>query len=1226
MYAELLCTSNYSFLRGASHPEELVEEAARLGHRAVAITDENTVGGVVRAHTAAKERGIKLLIGARLTPADGPQLAAYATDRAAYGRLTRLISTGRRRAPKGECMLTMQDIFDAGEGLLFLVRPPRQIDDSFIAAAGHIRDRFGDRAYLAATRDYGPGDIARLRALAAAAQDTRLPLVATNDVHYHDVHRRPLQDVLVCVREGCTIGEAGYRLFPHAERHLKSPQEMARLFRGAGPAAAAAPGRTLELADRCHFSLDELRYEYPIELAPPGVTPMRHLIDLTWRGAAVQFPGGVPEGVRRQIEHELALIDELKYEAYFLTVHDIVRFARSRDIFCQGRGSAANSAVCYCLGVTSVDPSRIGLLFERFVSRERNEPPDIDVDFEHERREEVIQYIYGKYGRERAGLTAVVTTYRRRSAIRDVGKALGLSLDLVDRLAKDTDWWDKEMLSEDQLARSGLSGGDRTLRLLVALTRTLFGFPRHRSQHVGGFVITRGPLCELVPIENAAMPDRTVIEWNKDDIDELGILKVDVLGLGMLTCIHKAFDMIEERGVRGKGTRGKGKSKLIDAAKTIDSLPQSICYQGDDDGSDSELSRFNSLAEGNDAGRGSISDDEVVSGGRAFRSDAADAPSGSVDSIKYRRRPLAAVEEELHQALADRTGIFSGARHAARIVGTPESVAGNRTDFRITNGRGENPQRTPLRSSTPVSEQVAEVEPLPLAACPLPLLRPRRLQLHTIPPEDPIVYDMICRADTIGVFQIESRGQMSMLPRLRPRNFYDLVIEVAILRPGPIQGNMVHPFLRRRNGIEPVTYPNEAIKGVLEKTLGVPLFQEQVMRLAVVAAGFTGGEADRLRRAMAAFRRQGEVEQFYRRFMEGMRANGYSEEFGEQLFDQIRGFGAYGFPESHAASFALLVYVSAWLKRYHPAAFAAALLNSQPMGFYAPAQIVRDAREHGVPILPVDVNYSEWGCTLEPPPGVSVGQKAPAGAAPAAWGRGGPALRLGLRMVKGLQEDAMRQLVAARAHRPFKTIADLARRCPLGRGVLERLARANAFGSLRLDRRAALWQILAVERAPAELPLFAMMEPREPKVRLPEMPLGQRIYYDYAMTGLSLEAHPVSLAREALRQRGRIEAAKLLDTPSGRWVRIAGLVICRQRPETASGVMFITLEDETGAANVIVRTHVYEKYRSAVLHALLLDITGRVERQGAVIHVLATKAEDFSGLMPPVTVSSRDFR
>jgi error-prone DNA polymerase len=888
-YAELHVTTNFTFLTGASHPEEFVERAAALGLGAIAITDRNSLAGVVRAHIAAKETGIPLVVGCRveLTAKDSPSpsdtsrlrdsvpscldretsarssaardgvpprngasdinttsslrdfvssslsILLFPTSRSAYGHLCQLLTLGKRRAPKGECHLTLDDVLAHHEGLLAVVIPPPVLDDAFTDVFHRLKRTFDDdRLSLAVSREYGPNDHARLAHLAELARDASIPLVATNDVHYHIPERRKLQDVVTCIRHGCTIHEAGFRLIANAERPLKAPKEMARLF-AAYPDAIT---RTVEIAQRAlQFNLDELRYEYPDEVCPQGMTPMQHLRRLTWRGADERYPGGIPDRVRAQVEHEFELIEELNYAPYFLTVHDLVIFARSRGILCQGRGAAANSAVCYCLGVTAVDPDRIDLLFERFVSKERNEPPDIDIDFEHERREEVIQYIYRKYGRDRAALTAEVISYRGRSAVREVGKAMGLSLDCVDRLAKNIDWWHDGVGDPRVLRDIGVNPDDPTIRAVMALSHEILGFPRHLSQHVGGFVITRTPLSELVPIENAAMPDRTVIEWDKDDIDAMGMLKVDCLGLGMLTCISKALRLVNEGRHGGRGKRDEETERRRDG--------------------------------------------------------------------ETRRR-------------SDR--------------------------------KGSPPTTLSLRHSVSSS------------------LPDRPLELHTIPPEDPLVYDMICAADTIGVFQIESRAQMTMLPRLRPRCFYDLVIEVAIVRPGPIQGDMVHPYLRRRNGEEPVTFPNDEVKKVLGKTLGVPLFQEQAMSLAIVAAGFTPGEADRLRRAMAAWKRSGnQMKRFGERFITGMLARGYERDFAERCFRQIQGFSDYGFPESHAASFALLVYVSAWLKRHHPAEFAAALINSQPMGFYAPAQIVRDAQEHGVEVRPIDVQCSEWDCTVE---------------------------------------------------------------------------------------------------------------------------------------------------------------------------------------------------------------------------------------------------------------------
>jgi error-prone DNA polymerase len=995
-YAELQVTTNFSFLRGAAHPEELAATAAALGHRAVAVTDRNSLAGVVRAHQAAKEVGIRLVVGCRLDLSDGQSLLVFPENRVAYGRLTRLLTLGKRRAPKGECRLDYADVAAHGDGQVVVVLPSETAEMAELAA--RVAADFRGRAYLAVHHLYRGDDGKRLARLAALGEKVGLPLVATNDVLYHIPERRPLQDVLTCIREGCTIAQAGFRLAANAEHHLKPAAEMARLFRGHEDAVA----RSLEIAARCRFSLGELRYEYPEEADPGGRTPQQRLADLAWAGARERFskspsppfrgeregpalkapegevsktepelsapltptlsprPAGVEEKegqpfpgrdcisskIRKLIAHELELIEKLDYARYFLTVHDIVRFARSRGILCQGRGSAANSVVCYCLGITAVDPSRIDVLFERFISAARNEPPDIDVDFEHERREEVIQYVYEKYGRNRAGLAATVIRYRSRSAIREVGKALGLSVDVVAALAGIVWGWSNDPIADQRVREAGLDPTDRNLRLALDLAAELVGFPRHLSQHVGGFVITRGPLCELVPIENAAMDGRTVIEWDKDDLDALGILKIDVLALGMLTCIRKAFALI-------------------------------------------------------------------------------------------------------------------GKHHG------------------------------------------------------------RTIELATVPPEEPAVYDMLSRADSLGVFQVESRAQMTMLPRLKPREFYDLVIEVAIVRPGPIQGDMVHPYLRRRSGKEPVDYPSEALRQVLGKTMGVPLFQEQAMKIAIVGAGFAPEEADRLRRAMATFKRNGDIHLFRDKFVAGMVANGYQRDFAQRCFSQIEGFGTYGFPESHAASFALLVYISAWIKCFYPEVFACALLNSQPMGFYAPAQIVRDAREHGVEVRPVDVNCSAWDCTLEAPlvaptkaavgnicsrhsdyssprqkpgsisprveaviaaDGVRSLNEARAAAAwvPAFAGTttgfcGGDesrcwALRLGLRQIKGFAEADAERLVAARGG-GYPDPQALWRRSGLGRGALERLAEADAFRSMGLDRRRALWALKALGEPP--LPLFA---------------------------------------------------------------------------------------------------------------------------------------------------------
>ncbi len=1035
-YAELSTMSNYTFLTGASHPEELVQQAALLGHSVACIADVNTLAGIVRAHVAAKDIGIPLAVGSRLRLArDGDmEVLVYPTDRASYARLCRLLTIGRRRAPKGECDLGVEDLIEHSHGLLGILMPPDHIDDRFIDTARRLRGMFSDdRLSLAAWVAYGPDDAERLRRFEQCACACGVPLVATNAVRYHEPARRPLQDVLTCIRRGCTIDEAGCAIHPNAERHLKPKDEMLRLF---GPLDAAVH-RADEVARRASaFSLDELRYEYPSAACPDGLTPLDYLTREAWAGAHRRYPDGVPDKVRTSLQSELELIAELHYEPYFLTCYDIVTFARSRGILCQGRGGAANSAVCYCLGITEVDPARFQLLFARFVSRERGEPPDIDIDFEHERREEVIQYIYAKYGRDRAALTAEVISYRGRSAVREVGKAMGLSLDAVDTLAKSLDHWGGQPRA-DRVREAGFDPRDPTLAKVLTLTRQLIGFPRHLSQHVGGFVITRGPLCELVPVENASMEDRTVIEWDKDDIDAMGMLKVDCLGLGMLTCVRKSFDLIRE--------------------------------------------------------------------------------------------------------------------HRGRDLSMPKVL-------------GE------------------------LA-------------------EDPDVYAMIQKADTLGVFQIESRAQMSMLPRLRPENFYDLVIEVAIVRPGPIQGKMVHPYLRRRNGEEPITYPNAAIEDVLGRTLGVPLFQEQAMRLAIVAAGFTPDEADKLRRAMAAWKRKGDaIFRFGEKIIAGMMERGYAREFAERCFEQIKGFSEYGFPESHAASFALLVYASCWLKYYEPAAFAAALINSQPMGFYRPAQIIRDAREHGVVVRPVDVNHSQWDCTLED---------------------GGEAIRLGLRLVKGLAKaDAECVAQAVGQYGPFHAIASLWRTSGVRVMGLRRLAEADAFGSMGLDRRGALWAIkpLRDER----LPLFEQQESPDTDGidELPATSPRQRVLHDYQTTGLSLKAHPMSFIRSTLDGLSVIRAADLRSEqrcPQGRSLAVAGVVLCRQRPGTASGVVFLTLEDETGIANIVVWPRVYERFRRVTRLSSALVIHGRIERQGEVIHLHANRIESLDDQLDNLNTRSRDF-
>jgi error-prone DNA polymerase len=1057
VYAELHTLSNFSFLRGASQPEELVAQAKALNYSALALTDECSLAGVVRAHVAAKEHGLPLIIGTELkclderggrkpepTPAGRPQgegqdgpsqlkLVVLATDRASYGAMSRLISKARRATRKGCYALARADLEGALAGCLIIWLP--RVDKA--ARQGQqeeegrwLRERFAGRLWIGVELTTCGHDTRRLQLLEALGKKLELPCVAAGDVHMHRRSRRALQDVLTAIRIRVPLQAAGYALYPNGERSLRSLQRLSELY----PAPLLA--QTLQIAERCAFKLDELRYEYPEEIVPPGETPTSHLRALTMRGCAYRWPAGAPAAVRENIEHELRLIEELKFEPFFLTVHDVVEYARSQKILCQGRGSAANSTVCYCLRITEVDPSRMSMLFERFISKERNEPPDIDVDFEHERREEVIQYIYGKYSRERAALAATVICYRPRSALRDVGKALGLDLAQVDKLARGMQWWDGQRIDPDRIRASGFDPDDPVIARLIALTAEILGFPRHLSQHVGGFVIARGRLDELVPIENAAMPERTVIEWDKDDLDALGLLKVDVLALGMLTAIRRTFRLVNE---------------------------------------------------------------------------------------------------------------FGGSSAA---------------------GAGE-------------------------------------LELASVPSEDQAVYDMICRADTVGVFQIESRAQMSMLPRLKPRNFYDLVIEVAIVRPGPIQGEMVHPYLRRRSGEEAVSYPSKEVEAVLKRTLGVPIFQEQVMQLAIVAAGFSPGEADRLRRAMAAWKRKGGLEPFQKQLIDGMRERGYEESFAQQIFKQILGFGEYGFPESHSASFALLVYTSAWLKHYEPAAFCAALINSQPMGFYAPAQLVRDARAHGVEVRAVDVTISGWDCSLE------------------RREDGRPALRLGLRLVKHLSQEGAERLLAARAARNFDGIADLAERAALDRRDLEALAAADALAKLTGHRHRAVWQVTGVERALPLLPATTAVDEGIPLLRAPRE--GQDIVADYGSLGLTLRRHPLALLRDKLQRRGVIPTRELWEQPNGKLVRTAGLVITRQRPGSAGGVTFVTMEDETGYVNLIVWNRVAVEQRAALLESRLLEVHGKLQREGDVQHVIAQRLTNLSSLLGDLVVASRNF-
>jgi len=1195
VYVELHTLSNFSFLRGASQPEELVAQAKALNYSGLALTDECSLAGVVRAHSAAKELGLPLIIGAELNCLpqgeghDGPsqlKVVALATDRASYGALSRLISNARRATRKGCYSLARTDLENALPGCLVLWLP--RMDKAGLARQEQdgrwLRERFTGNLWIGVELTTSGYDARRLEWLQTLGKTLQLPCVAAGDVHMHRRSRRALQDVLTAIRLKQPLHAAGYALYPNGERCLRSLQRLRELY----PAPLLA--ETVGIAERCTFKLDELRYEYPEEIVPPGETPTSHLRALTLRGCAYRWPEGAPAAVRENIEHELRLIAELKFEPFFLTVHDVVEYARSQKILCQGRGSAANSTVCYCLRITEVDPSRMSMLFERFISKERNEPPDIDVDFEHERREEVIQYIYGKYGRERAALAATVICYRPRSALRDVGKALGFDLEQVDKLARGMQWWDGQRIDPERIRASGFDPDDPVMARLMALAAEILGFPRHLSQHVGGFVIARGRLDELVPIENAAMPDRTVIEWDKDDLDALGLLKVDVLALGMLTAIRRAFKLVNEFG-------------------------------------------------GSSAATG-------------------------------------------------------------------------------------------------------------------------QLTLANVPSEDSAVYDMICRADTTGVFQIESRAQMSMLPRLRPRNFYDLVIEVAIVRPGPIQGEMVHPYLRRRSGEEAVTYPSKEVEAVLKRTLGVPIFQEQVMQLAIVAAGFSPGEADRLRRAMAAWKRKGGLEPFQKQLIDGMRERGYEESFAQQIFKQILGFGEYGFPEcvvgetrvvdadsgkwltideivsgraclnntlacdedlrlrkrkvlrviqsgvkfvwrlrsalgheimataehpfltmggwrelgklkagdhvatarsiplseflesrdlsrlahsdlywdrivqiepvgeretydlqiegdhnflakhfvvhnSHSASFALLVYTSAWLKHYEPAAFCAALVNSQPMGFYAPAQLVRDARGHGVEVRAVDAMISEWDCTLE------------------RREDGRPALRLGLRLVKHLSQEGAARLLAARAVRAFGSIADMAERAALDRRDLEALAAADALTKLTGHRHRAVWQVTGVERALPLLPAATAVDEGIPLLRAPRE--GQDIVADYGSLGLTLRRHPLALLRDTLQRRGVVPTQDLWGQPNGKSVITAGLVITRQRPGSAGGVTFVTMEDETGYVNLIVWNRVAIEQRAALLESRLLEVHGKLQREGDVQHVIAERLVNLSPLLGDLVVASRNF-
>ncbi|WMS41615.1 DNA polymerase III subunit alpha [Acuticoccus sp. MNP-M23] len=1104
-FVELGAASNFSFLHGASHPEELVVAAAASGYAGLAVCDRNTLAGVVRCHLAARDVGLKSAVGTRLSFADGtPDVLAWPTDRAAYGRLCRMLTVGNMRGGKGDCRLNMGDLEEWSAGLVLAPIAGSAGPEAIALLARRLCDH-DIPLRLAMSPTYNGADARLLTAQAGFCQAFGLRPLATNLPLYHAPERRQLQDVLTAIREHTSVERAGRLLNANAERHIKSAAEMARLFHNVPDAL----GEGQRVLSQIGFSLDELRYEYPEEPTDPGRTPQETLVRLTWDGAAKRYPDALPIHVARALEHELALIENLDYAPYFITVYDVVRFARSRGILAQGRGSAANSAVCFCLGITEVDPVRGDLLFERFISPERREPPDIDVDFEHERREEVIQYIYEKYGRERAGIAATIITYRARSAAREVGKALGFSEDAVSALSGTIWGWSSQGVAAQDAARAGLSPHDSRIRHLVRLTHEIAGFPRHLSQHVGGFVITRGRLDELVPITRAAMDGRTNIEWDKDDIDALGILKIDVLALGMLTCLRKGLTLL--------------------AKHYASDFPNIVA--------------------------------------------------------------------------ADHAAPFSRAVPA----GTME---------------------TPANASEPAPDYENDAPP-PADGEGVPQYRRWPVTLATIPPEDPEVYDMICRADTLGVFQIESRAQMTMLPRLRPRTFYDLVIEVAIVRPGPIQGDMVHPYLRRRQGLEKVTYPSRELEAVLSKTLGVPLFQEQAMRIAIVGAGFTPSEADQLRRAMATFKKVGTIGTFQTKMVEGMKAKGYDPDFAERCFKQIEGFGEYGFPESHAASFALLVYASCWLKCHYPDVFCAALLNSQPMGFYAPAQIVRDARQHGVAVRPVDINHSDWDCTLEPgPPAATRLARDHLSMEKAIRSR--RAVRLGLRQVKGLAETDMAVLVERRG-RGYDSVRDVWLRTGLKRAAIERLADADAFGSLGLSRRDALWAAHGLDKAgrAEDLPLFAAAEwhdlQKEAAAVLPPMPPGEEVIHDYRFLSLSLKAHPASFVRDALRQR-RVVPAEVLSRrgAAGRTLQVAGLVLVRQRPGSAKGVIFMTLEDETGIANAIIWPKVFEAHRQVVLGARFIKVTGRVQSQDGVVHIVASALEDCTPLLNEMVEGSAE--
>ncbi|GES46052.1 error-prone DNA polymerase 3 [Rhizobium dioscoreae] len=1028
-YAELQVTTHFSFLRGASSADELFRTANELGISALGIVDRNSLAGIVRALEASRATGLRLVVGCRLDLADGMSILVYPTDRAAYSRLTRLLTLGKGRGGKGNCILHWEDVALYAEGLIGILVPDLA-DETCALQLRKFSEIFGDRAYLSLCLRRRPNDQLRLHELSHLAARFKVKTVVTNDVLFHEPSRRQLQDIVTCIRNTSTIDDIGFERERHADRYLKPPEEMARLF----PRYPEALARTLEIVERCKFSLDELTYQYPEEAIVPGKNAQQSLEHYVWECIPNRYPEGLPPSVLKVVRHELDLIRTMNYAPYFLTVFSIVRHAHSQGILCQGRGSAANSAVCYILGITSIDPETNNLLFERFVSQERDEPPDIDVDFEHERREEVIQWIYKTYGHDKAALCATVTRYRAKGAIRDVGKALGLPEDMIKALSAGMWSWSEELVTERGLRELNLNPDDRRLALTLKLAQQLMGAPRHLGQHPGGFVLTHDRLDDLVPIEPATMADRQVIEWDKDDVEALKFMKVDVLALGMLTCMSKAFALIRDH-------------------KHLD------------------------------------------------------------------------------------------------------------------------------------------------------------LDLAQIPQEDPATYAMIRKADTLGTFQIESRAQMSMLPRMKPRTFYDLVIQVAIVRPGPIQGDMVHPYLRRREGKEKVEYPTPELEAVLGKTLGVPLFQESAMKVAMVCAGFTGGEADQLRKSMATFKFTGGVSKFKDKLVSGMVRNGYTPEFAEKTFSQLEGFGSYGFPESHAASFALIAYASSYVKRHYPDAFCAALLNSQPMGFYAPAQIVGDARKHGVEVRPVCVNSSRWDCTLEP-----------------VEGSDRHAVRLGMRMVHGLAQVDAARIIAARADQAFSSVDDLWRRSGVPAAALVELAQADAFlSSLKLQRRDALWAIKALRDEP--LPLFAaaaererktIAEQREPEVRLRQMTEGHNVIQDYSHTGLTLRQHPLAFLRQDLTARNIVTCEEAMSARDGRWLMTAGLVLVRQKPGSAKGVMFLTVEDETGPTNVVVWPSLFERRRRIVLGSSMMAINGRIQREGEVVHLVAQQlfdlTSDLSGL------------